>query len=82
MKFTICAYFDIETAKYNPPFLVPFGLDECIESVIDSVKKGQLKDAEYFRMFHLGYYDTADAKFDLNDQPVLVADLTKYVKKA
>lgn len=81
MKMTALAYYDVQTQKYNPAFLVPFSLDDSIESIIDAVKKGQLQGAEFFELYHLGFYDTENALFTLNEKPAFVAKLADYVRK-
>lgn len=81
MRFCIMAYKDSETEKFNPPFLVPMVLEDVIESIIDGAKKGSIEGAKYFTAYHLGYYDTKDASFELNKEPVKVAELSQYVQQ-
>lgn len=80
MIFTVCAYYDVDIEKFNPPFLVPMSLEDTIDQVIDGVKKGNIKDAKSYLCYHLGFYDTSTAKFNLNKEPVKVLELASYVR--
>lgn len=80
MKYTVLAYFDKDTEKYNPPILAPMPLDDAIEGVIDGCKKGQIQHAKSFVCCHLGYYDTKTGKFELNQEPKKVVECDQYVK--
>lgn len=82
MIYSVLAYKDVETEKFNPPMLFPFDIETAIETCIDGVKKGKIEGAEFFNLFALGTYNTANAKFDLLPEPKLVAKLGDYVKKA
>ena len=82
MRYTVCAYYDKDTEKFNPCMLFPFDVDSVIESIKEGVIKNKIEGAGAFELFHLGFYDTANANFELNDKPVKVMDLSQYVRKA
>lgn len=80
MIYTMFAYRDIETEKFNPPFLVPFSIEDTIESVKDGAIKGKIESAKTFELFYLGTFDTIDAGIKLVD-PKKVLTLSDYVKE-
>ena len=82
MILTILAYKDTELDKFQPAFLVPQQLEECIESIFDAAKKGKIEDVAHKQAFYFGTFDTLDGKFALCEKK-MVADLTSYgVKNA
>lgn len=81
MKYSIMAYYDIETEKFNPCMLFPFAAADAIESIKEGVIKGKIEGAEAFELYHLGSYDTANASFELLDRPAKVLKLADYVRK-
>ena len=80
MKYRLMAYFDTDLEKFNPLMVVPFSLEDGIETIIDSAKKGQIPGSDKFLVYDIGSYETADGKIVLNEKPVKVADLTLYGK--
>lgn len=81
MKYSVMAYRDKETEKFNPCMLFPFDVDSVIETVREGAIKGKIEGCEAFELFHLGFYDTANASFTLNEKPVKVLDLSQHVRK-
>lgn len=81
MKYTVCAYYDTETEKFNPCMLFPFPVENVIETIKEAVIKGKIEGAKDFELFHLGSYDTADASFELAGKPVKLLKLSDYVRE-
>lgn len=82
MKYTVLAYYDKDVEKYNPPFLLPFGLEDSVSSVIDGVKKRKIENPEAFELYHLGWFDTETGQITVLDKPSIKAILSDYVRKA
>lgn len=81
MKYTMAAYFDIETKKYNPPMLFPFETDAVIETVTSGVTKGKIEGAQAFDLCLLGTFDTETGKCELLAQPEKLLHLADYVRE-
>lgn len=81
MRYTVLAYKDKELEKFLPAFLIPNNFEDSIEIIIDGVKKGKLEGADALTVYHLGFYDTEDGKFDLLEDPKKVFDCDQYVKQ-
>lgn len=80
MKYRVIAYFDLDLEKFNPPMLVPLSLDDTIESLIDSAKKGQIPGQDTAWAYDFGSFDS-DGTFDLLEKPAKICDLTVYGRK-
>lgn len=80
MIYTVAAYYDVETEKYNPPMLFPFPVDNVIETIKEATIKGKIEGAEAFELYQLGNYDTADASFELLAKPVKLLKLKDFVR--
>lgn len=81
MIYSVCSYFDKQLDKFNPPFMSPFSLEDTEEQVKDGAIKGKIENASVMVLYHLGYFDTADGKFKLNEAPKKCLDLEQYVRK-
>lgn len=81
MKYTVCAYFDLETHKYNPPMLFPFDTGAVVETISSGVTKGKIEGAKDFDLFLLGTYETETAGFTLLEKPEKLLHLADFVKQ-
>lgn len=81
MKYSVMAYFDKDLNKFNPPMVIPFNVEDAVDSIKDGVKKGSIPGAKSFDLYHLGSFDTANAKFEISEKPVLKAVLSDYVRE-
>lgn len=82
MKYTLVATFDIDLNKFNPPYCVPFSVEDTTQSVIDGVKKGKIEGAESLELYQIGTFETNDGKCEVLAKPVKLAKLADYVRKA
>lgn len=81
MIYSVLAYFDKETEKFNPPMFFPFGEADAIETVKDGVKKGKIEGASAFKLYSIGSYDTATAEFEIKGKAKEICDLADYVRE-
>lgn len=81
MIYTLFAYYDVDTEKFNPPMVFPFEKESGIETIREGVIKGKIEGAEAYELYFLGTYDTADAKFDLLAKPSKELTLKQYVRR-
>lgn len=79
MIYSLLAYKDKETVKFNPPMLFPMDKDTAIENITDGVIKGKIEGAENFELYVLGTYDTITGTFKCGE-PEKVCDLAVYVR--
>lgn len=80
MKYQVCAYFDTELEKFYPPFLAPQLLEDVVESIIDSAKKGKIEDISHKKVFFLGVFESNDGSIE-SEKPRLICDLTSFGQK-
>ena len=80
MKYTVAAYYDLETEKFNPPMLFPFDVDATLETIKSGVIKGKIEGAEAFDCMLLGTFDTETGLFALLEKPKKLLHLKDYVR--
>lgn len=80
MIYTVAAYYDVETEKFNPPAFFPFGVEATVETIKDATIKGSIDNAQYLELYQIGSYDTADASFELLAKPVKILKLKDFAK--
>jgi len=80
MKLLTFTIYDEKSEAFGPPFFTP-AIGIASRNFSDTVNNSETLISKHpgdFSLYHIGYFDTAKAKFDNNATPTLIGRATDY----